>query len=148
MDTYFPPRDSYQGNKLLLKVGYLPCSRWPRENEPKGIFWSSLSHNTQSWHLFLTLGPSHIFYGFQFCVFLKWGSCVSLHLHMFLVIFFPLWFFFPLLWFYLTLFYYYPLDARSFSNHRQKRSGVEGLGGVRAGETIIRIYGTKKFHFH
>lgn len=73
----------------------------------------------------------------------------SLHLYVVFV-----WFFFKFGCFILfsfdfhlsVVFYYCSLDARLFSNERQKgyesgwKGGGEDLGGERGGETVIRIY--------
>lgn len=78
------------------------------------------------------------------------AKCVSLCLHIFLILFLGLCFCLlypiPIYCFTSTLFYYYPLTTCLFSPGRQKGSGSiweerwGGNGGVNGDETLIRMY--------
>lgn len=89
------------GNKLLLRPGCTPTSRWPAANELGDIFGSSFSHDVMSGNFFFNFiiffnlslfhsfcfyptGPLHIYYMASCFVFLSVGTSGPLHLYLFL----------------------------------------------------------------
>jgi hypothetical protein len=64
MKIQFPPRESHQESKLLLRVDSMPGSNWPTENKLNGIFRGSLLCD-------VTPGLFILFYTFIFILFFK-----------------------------------------------------------------------------
>lgn len=148
MKTWFPPRESHKGNKVLLREA-ASRSRWPTEKKLSGILRGSLPYNVLSSHLdfillFLILINLFISYSLftpqVLCVYILmlsllflWDSqCVnewvsaSCDFSLGFVVFSP----FVLshsnvLVFTLSyiLLYYHPVEACWFSNMNQKGSG-------------------------
>lgn len=66
MKLWFLSRVSHWRNKLFLRLGCMPTSRWPQKKDLSGIFSGSLSHNVMT-GLFLLLNLSFLF---LFCLYI------------------------------------------------------------------------------